>query len=135
MSLERVKEIHFDFQKAVTRLAEALAENLDKGSIVIDGTIQRFEFSFELAWKTIKAVLDYNGVEATTPRAAIKEAFVAKMIDDGEAWIEMLEDRNKTSHIYDEKQAIKIYRRIKDRYYKLLDHFAQFALTYLKKTA
>lgn len=123
MTRERVKELFSDFISSLSRLEEALGEDLGKGSIVVDGTIQRFEFTFELAWKLAKALLSHSGIEASTPRAAIKEAFHAGMIEDGQAWIDMLEDRNKTSHIYDEKTALKIYGKIKNTYCKLFLDF------------
>ena len=125
--MERIKNLYTDFKKALERLAQALNEDLSKGSIVVDGTIQRFEFTFELAWKLAKAILKFNGVEAETPRLVIKEAFKSNLIDDkdGHAWIDMLEDRNKTSHIYDEKQALKIYEKIKTNHFKLLEGFKE----------
>ena len=111
--MDRIKELYRDFEEALSRLKDALSESLSKGSIVVDGTIQRFEFTFELGWKLARAVLSYNGIETDTPRAAIKEAYKSKFIKDGDGWIDMLEDRNKTSHIYDEKEALKIYSKIR----------------------
>ena len=125
MNLERIKEIYSDYKKAVKRLKEALNQSLSKGDIAVDAAIQRFEFTFELAWKLAKAVLAYNGVDADTPRAIIKEAYKAKLIRDGDGWIDMLEDRNRSSHIYDEKMALKIYKKIKSSHVKLLDDFAE----------
>ncbi len=132
MSLERIKEIHIDFKNALTRLKEALDEDLGKGDIVIDGTIQRFEFTFELAWKLVKFILDYNGIEANTPRLVIKEAFKAKILEDGEGWIDMLEDRNKTSHIYDEKTARAIYDKIKKNHLQLLEDIEQTIPSFIR---
>ena len=125
MSIERIREIYSDFQNALERLKEALGEDLDKGGIIIDGTIQRFEFTFELAWKLAKAVLNHNGIEGETPRLIIKEAFRTKMVQDGQGWIDMLEDGNKTSHLYDEKQALEIYTKIKDSHLRLLEDLAK----------
>jgi len=119
MSLEKVKELSDDFSKALKRLEEALNEDLSKGNIIIDGAIQRFEFTFELSWKLTKAVLNHIGIEAASPRAVIKEAFKANIMKDGEGWIDMLEDRNKTSHIYDEEQALNIYNKIKKNHFPL----------------
>ena len=48
------------------------------------------------------------------------------MIDQGQSWIDMLQDRNKTTHIYDEKQALDIYKKIKDTYFGLLNVFAEY---------
>ena len=120
MNQKRTKELLDDYRKAVSRLDESLHESLSKGSIVMDGTIQRFEFTFELAWKVLKSVLEFQGIEATTPRAAVKEAFRAKWLKEGQGWIDMLEDRNKTSHIYNEKQAAVIYKKIKKSHFALL---------------
>jgi nucleotidyltransferase substrate binding protein (TIGR01987 family) len=123
--MDRIKQIYEDFTKALKRLNHALKENVSEGSIIVDGTIQRFEFTFELAWKLAKAILKYNGIEAETPRLVIKEAFKAKLIKNGGDWIDMLEDRNKTSHIYDEAQAMKIYEKIKNNHYKALEEFSK----------
>jgi len=120
MSPEKIKELLDDFSKALKRLEEALTEDLSKGNIIIDGAIQRFEFTFELSWKLTKAVLNHTGIEAASPRAVIKEAFKANVMENGEGWIDMLEDRNKTSHIYDEEQAIDIYKKIKKNHFPLL---------------
>lgn len=123
MNLERAREIFYDFQDANKRLKEAINDDLSKGSIVIDGTIQRFEFTFELSWKLAQAILLLKGTGANSPRDIIKEAFKAKIIDDGNGWMDMLEDRNKSSHIYDEEIAVEIYRRIKDKHYNNLKSF------------
>ncbi|OGS00421.1 MAG: hypothetical protein A3G41_03295 [Elusimicrobia bacterium RIFCSPLOWO2_12_FULL_59_9] len=125
MNRERIKEIYLDYKKALERLKAALNEDTAKGSIIVDGTIQRFEFCFELAWKLAKALLSFGGIEAGTPRMVVKEAHQANLIKDGQGWIDMLEDRNKTSHIYDEKQALRIYKKIKGSHFKLLSNFCK----------
>ena len=79
MSQERIKEVKADFNKALGRLEDALSEDVSKGSIVVDGTIQRFEFTFELAWKLMKLVLAYNGIEAVS---IIKEQDIQLIIMD-----------------------------------------------------
>lgn len=125
MTQKRINELYSDFNHALERLNQAVKEDTSKGDIVIDGTIQRFEFTFELAWKLSRAILGFRGIEVESPRSAIKEAFKAKMIKDGDGWIDMLEDRNKTSHIYDEKQSLEIYHKIKDSHFKLLADFGK----------
>jgi len=132
MSLQRVKDLHRDLSHALTRLKEALQEDASKSTIIIDGVIQRFEFTFELAWKLMKFILNYQGIEALTPRSVIKEAFKAKLIQEGKEWIDMLEDRNKTSHIYDEKEAQRIYEKIKDNHLRLLENLKQKTQSLLK---
>lgn len=91
-----------------------------------DAAIQRFEFTYELAWKLITAFLEYQGIPgANSPRSAFKEAFAINLIHDGGIWINMLEDRNLTAHTYDERKAIEIYNRIKTIYYPQLAALAQ----------
>lgn len=132
MSLERIKEIYADFQKALERLREALKEDILDNAIAVDGTIQRFEFTFELAWKLAGSILRYQGIEADTPRSVIKEAFKAKLLKNGQGWIDMLEDRNKTSHIYDEKAAMVIYDKIKNNHCGMLEEFNQEIIKFLE---
>ena len=77
--------------------------------------------------------MSYNGIEAESPRMAIKEAFKAGIIKDGEGWINMLGDRNKTSHIYDEKQALSIYKKVKDDHLRLLKDFDNSIAKFIDK--
>jgi nucleotidyltransferase substrate binding protein (TIGR01987 family) len=113
------KEINYTLQKladAVTRLNEGIAQassDLNK-----DGVIQRFEFTFELMWKSLKIILGDKGVDCKTPKDCLKAAFRIGLIEDEEAFLDMLEDRNKTSHIYDQEEASAIYQRIKDTHAK-----------------
>ena len=113
MKPDRVNELQADCRAAFARLEAALEQDPRTTDLVVDGTIQRFEFAFELAWKLMQALLKVHGIEAASPRAAIKEAFRAGWLPDGEGWIDMLEDRNKTSHLYDETAAQAVYDKIK----------------------
>ncbi|MCE5294240.1 MAG: nucleotidyltransferase substrate binding protein [Chlamydiales bacterium] len=98
---------------ALERLEEALKIPLDTHGIVVDATIQRFEFTFELFWKTLKKFMYREGLEVKTPRETLQTAYQLKWIDDEEKWLAMLNDRNETSHIYDEAMAKRIYENIK----------------------
>lgn len=121
MLINRVKDRFKDFQSAFTRLTEATNLN-EKNDIVVDAVIQRFEFTFELSWKLMKSYLEYEGVEdAQTPRSTIKAAFKYNLIKNGDDWIDMMLDRNKTSHVYDETLALEIYDRIKSHHLALLE--------------
>jgi nucleotidyltransferase substrate binding protein (TIGR01987 family) len=80
--------------------------------------IERFEFTYELSWKLLKVYLSYSGIaDVRTPREAFKEAFSVGLLNEGDVWIDMLEDRNLTSHTYDEAEARAIYRKVKSNYY------------------
>ena len=80
------------------------------------GIIQNFEFSYELFWKTLKLVLESNGVSAPFPRIAFEEAFQRNMISGNEVWKEMMEARNQTVHTYDPALAHALYPLIKDKF-------------------
>lgn len=102
------------FKKALDRLREgvdAASDELDK-----DGVIQRFEFCFELLWKTLKVFLEDRGLEARSPKDSLKAAFGQGWITDEDAFLDMLEDRNKTSHIYSREESDRIFDRIKRQY-------------------
>ena len=107
-----------NFQRALNRLDEAVQrakDDLDK-----DGVIQRFEFTVELLWKVLKAILAYQGIECYSPRNCIKEAYKTYLIDDDEIILDMLEDRNKSSHVYSETISEEIFERIKKVYVNYL---------------
>lgn len=125
MNKERLYEKLNDYKRASSRLHEATKIQLDD-DIVYDGVIQRFEFTFELSWKLMKMFLEYAGItEIKSPRSAIREAYTYGLIEDGEQWIDMMVDRNKTSHQYDEDEAKLIYEKIKDNYTHLLSDLCQ----------
>ena len=100
---------------ALQRLGESLQYD-ESQPLVVDASIQRFEFSVELSWKTLKACLALEGIEANTPRECIQQAFAAHWLDDDKAWLSMLKDRNLTSHTYKENLALEIYRRLPDHH-------------------
>ena len=120
--MERFQERKKEFSKALERLKEALQE--DETEIVVDGVLHRFEFTFELAWKTMKDYLEYDGVinKIGSPREIIKEAFKYGLIEDGEEWIKMMLARNSLSHLYDQETSREIYSDIKEEYVNLLEN-------------
>jgi nucleotidyltransferase substrate binding protein (TIGR01987 family) len=120
MTSQRLSELYRDYCNAFARLEESLSLDIFH-PIVIDGVIQRYEFTYELGWKAIKAFLEEEGFEEIkSPRSAIREAFQYGLIKDGEGWISMMTDRNKTSHIYNEHQAKQIFDMIQSEYVVLL---------------
>lgn len=100
------------------RLSEAVikfAQNQD--DLFRDGLIQRFEFTYELAWKALKEYLESIGiVDQNSPKSVIKEAFAQKLIEDEHTWLLMLKDRNYTVHVYNEELARLIAERITTLY-------------------
>lgn len=89
------------------------------------GLIQAFEITFELAWKVMKDYLEYSGFEVNSPRAAIKQAFQSLLITDGQTWLNALDGRNITAHVYDESKAIAVEQTIRNSYAQLLGRFAE----------
>ena len=117
--MNRFSQKKEDFLNALDRSQEALQQ--EPTELVIDGTLHRFEFTFELAWKLIKSYLEYMGVAETTgsPRETIQNGFKQGIIENGEEWINMMLSRNSLSHIYDEKTSREIYNKIKNNYINL----------------
>jgi len=84
------------------------------------GIIQFFEMAFELAWKLMKDYLEEEGFVVNSPKEAIKQAFQSDIIKDGHAWIDALNDRKLTTHIYEEETAVIVTEKIKENYFPLL---------------
>ncbi len=120
--MKRYEERKQELFNATERLKEALQEK--ENDIVIDGTLHRFEFTFELAWKTIKDYLEYSGIVdgVGSPREIIKTAYANGIIEDGENWIKMMLARNSLSHLYDEEKSREIYIEIKEIYINLFEN-------------
>lgn len=120
--MERFKQRLLEYNNALTRLKEGLEKSADD-DLYIDGILQRFEFTFELAWKTMKDYLEYQGIipKIGSPREIIKNGFEEGIIENGEEWIKMMLSRNTLSHIYDEATSKKIYDEIKNEYVMLLE--------------
>ena len=123
MSAEKIRQSMENLGRALERLNEALQE--DRTTFMIDATIQRFEFSIELFLKTLKRQLAYEGIESITPRETMKYAYKIGWLREEGLWLDMLDDRNRTSHIYNEEIANEIYDHIKN-YHKELIHTYRF---------
>ncbi len=111
-----------NYKRALARLKEGIVKLDDDNDLLRDGLIQRFEFTFELAWKTLKAIFEDEGLRGlNSPKSVLREAFAAELIVDEEMWLEMLSDRNSTAHVYNEKLAIEICNNITEKYVMVLE--------------
>ena len=93
-----------NFDRALQLLRDALSRGPSHlNQLEKEGVVQRFEYTLELAWKTIKDYLEASGLVLTsvTPRQVVKDAFAARILTDGQTWIDMLDHRNLLSHTYD----------------------------------
>ncbi len=108
------------FEKAVSSLERAIAamdasstsEDADRHDLMRDGVIQRFEYTFELAWKHMRRYLRIYGferVETLTNRELFRLAAEQGLSNDAEEWFDLLQARNRTSHVYDEDTAREVY--------------------------
>jgi nucleotidyltransferase substrate binding protein (TIGR01987 family) len=96
-------------EKALGNLESAL-QTPPRNDLERDGAIQRFEYTFELAWKVAKRVLEDSGVVATTPKSVIRELGSHGWIPNVEQWLEFLKARNASVHTYVEQTAIDVFR-------------------------
>ncbi len=95
---------------ALKRLIEALSA--PETDLNRDAAIQRFEFCFELAWKVIQEKARAEGLDCYSPKSCIKLGFKNQWVQEETSWLVMLEDRNRTSHTYDEILAAAVYSRL-----------------------
>jgi nucleotidyltransferase substrate binding protein (TIGR01987 family) len=100
-----------NFQRALKTLDSAM-EKPPLNSLERDGMIQRFEYCLELSWGSAKKVLEYHEIKADSPRNVFRELAKNGWIDNPEEWIQFLEARNKTSHLYHEEVAEEIFKVI-----------------------
>jgi nucleotidyltransferase substrate binding protein (TIGR01987 family) len=115
----RWKQRFVNFDRAFTRLKDAVSTN-NPSELERAGIIQIYEFTFELAWKTLKDFMEDKQIPVQFPKDTIKEGFKYELIDDGDTWMDMLEKRNLMAHTYDEANAMTAYNLIKEKYLKAL---------------
>jgi nucleotidyltransferase substrate binding protein (TIGR01987 family) len=105
-----------NFEKAYLLLAGTI--EIENPSVVERaGLIQFFEVTFELSWKMLKDYLESQNVNPKFPRDTIKEAFHYELIGNGDAWMEMLNDRNLTVHTYNETKASEVEAKIRTSFF------------------
>jgi nucleotidyltransferase substrate binding protein (TIGR01987 family) len=118
-----------NFERALRLLREAMAEGPEAlNQLEKEGVIQRFEYCFELAWKTVKDYMEASGVvfDVVMPRQVIKDAFAAKVLNDGATWIAMLDHRNLLSHTYNPVVIEQAVAAIHQRYLPQLEQLHTF---------
>lgn len=109
-----------NYKKALKQLQDAVDLMEERALSILEkqGFIQAFEYTHELAWKTLKDFLENRGnTDIYGSRDATKKAFALGLVDDGEIWMQMIKSRNLTSHTYDENTADEIIGIVKDVYY------------------
>lgn len=109
-----------NFKNAISQLKDAVELSKKRSLTPLEeqGLIQAFEFTHELAWKTLKDFLQDRGVfELFGSKDVTREAFKAGLIENGEAFMQMIESRNLTSHTYNKSQATMIVNSILSSYF------------------
>jgi nucleotidyltransferase substrate binding protein (TIGR01987 family) len=117
----KVRFLKEQFESALESLRKASTEP-NFNEYVQDATIQRFEYTYELAWKYMKALFNYKGVEVAYPRDIFREAFSAGWLIRPDVWEAMIEDRNITSHTYKSRSADRVFNTIQTSYYAELSY-------------
>jgi len=119
----RWKQRFDNYQRALQRLTQAieLMQQRPLSELEEQGLIQGFEFTHELAWNVLKDYLEMEGIQGLVgSRSTAREAFKRGLVSDGEAWIDMIEARNLSSHTYNQEVASAIVTAVRDRYYPAL---------------
>jgi nucleotidyltransferase substrate binding protein (TIGR01987 family) len=123
---ERWKQRLQNLNKAFSYLNEVVERYPNLSVLEKEGMIQRFEYTFELCWKTLKDFLESKDISEKYPRDVIKVAFQNELIEDGECWIEMLEQRNLFSHTYDEDVLEEATLLIPQKYFQAIKQVVEY---------
>ncbi|MFA5994926.1 MAG: HI0074 family nucleotidyltransferase substrate-binding subunit [Patescibacteria group bacterium] len=122
-----MREIIESFEQSINRLKEILQEQPTIANR--DSAIKRFELTCELAWKSLQKYLREEKILCYSPKDCLKQAFKLNLIQDDERWLNMIEDRNLSVHVYDESFAIELYKRLPN----YLSIFEQLLKTFKSK--
>jgi nucleotidyltransferase substrate binding protein (TIGR01987 family) len=114
-----------NFNKAFSKLSQAVKQAKDKklSELETEGLIQRFEYTYELAWKTLQNFIKDIGIaDINGPSKVLQEALKMKLITDSEGWSKLKKSREKTSHTYDPETAEEIKELILDQFFQLFSN-------------
>lgn len=117
----RFLQRYHNFTKAYQQFHIAIQQFDRLNDLEKEGLIQRFEYTFELAWKTMIDYLVWQNISVLYPREVIKTAFHYELIQDGELWMDMLEQRNLMAHTYDVQRFEKAIDKITNYYAKAIE--------------
>ncbi len=117
-----------NFKKALAKLSEVFDDQEQEeelSELEVEGMIQRFEYTFELAWKTLQDLLRFKGyLDISGPSPVLEQAFQDGYIADAEGWKAMKKSREISSHTYNSEIAEEIAYSVRHAYYKLLTDLA-----------
>ncbi len=122
----RWKQRFSNFNRAFLLLRDAMDNDMSTLSqLEKEGIIQRFEYTFELAWKVLKDKMECDGIvlDQISPKAVVRQAFAAKYINDPDTWLKMIGDRNLMSHTYDFVKFEAVIQSIADHYLPMLQEW------------
>ncbi|MGL4767720.1 MAG: nucleotidyltransferase substrate binding protein [Formosimonas sp.] len=127
----RWKQRYANFDKALTQLA-AFFEPEELNPLEEQGLIKAFEYTYELAWNVMKDFLTERGLsDIFGSRDAIRVAFKEGLVEAGDEWMDMIQDRNRSSHSYNQETAQAIHHNIKAVYFGLFQAFHRKMAQYL----
>ncbi len=120
--IEKLNRSFVMTEDALFSLENVLNEPMDKDEYMKDASIQRFEYSIELFWKLLKIILENKcAIIAKNPKDILSESYAQDFIENEQIWLDMIKDRNRTSHLYDQALANEIYQNIKEKYFNIMD--------------
>lgn len=131
MELNKIQSQILLLEKAYKTLDEAMSlENYS--TLEQDWTIQRFEYTIELSWKTLKKILDYEEQDSKLfPKEIFKEFYKLEIIDNLDIWFELLKTRNTLSHFYSETVSTHSFYFLKENYKVIWDLLKKLKQKYL----
>lgn len=117
MESPKLADSFTNLAEALDRLEEVVNLPPDPHGTVMDSTVKRFEFTYEIFWKTMKRLLEFVDIQAKNPRDVMKYTFQQEWIDNEALWLQMRDDRNTSSHEYNAHKIKDIYLRVKTIHY------------------
>ena len=124
MFRDRFEIARTQYNLALKRLHEVVA--VDETDIVRDSLIQRFEFTYELAWKSMFFWMRHQGEQIPEmQKPIIQAAFRCELINDPELWEDIKKQRDETSHTYNEPQAVYVAAFVRSKALSAFDTFCE----------
>lgn len=112
-------EIFLDCGESIDKLEDVITCPIQNFPYMREAALQIFEYTFELFWKLLQKICRMEGLDPNSPRSTLQQAYTIQLIDDEQIWLDMLEDRNLTTHTYRQPTAKEIFAHL-DQYAKVI---------------
>ena len=117
---QRIRQLFLYLEQTLNRFSQALKTIPEGLPFIIDATVHLFRLCFELYWKLLQKICEYEGFIVYSWREIFVKSYSMRLINNEKMWLRILKDIDLIKEIHDEQISIEIYYTLQD-YYEIME--------------